>query len=108
MEIIPAPVLEEKREDNSKLPMAKKKQSKAAWRKRGLSFEEDTRVARERAEQELRTGGSLEHTSDEHLFVIDAGTGCSKAAAPGEAAQTGENALRGPKHRGESPLPRNQ
>ncbi len=82
LEIIPAPVLEEKREDNSKLPMAKKKQSKAAWRKRGLSFEEDTRVARERAEQELRTGGSLEHTSDEHLFVIDAGTGCSKAAAP--------------------------
>ena len=61
--------------------MTIRKQSKKSWRKRGLPFEEATLVTRERADQDRRTGGSLEYLSDEKLFVLDAGAGSGGAAA---------------------------
>eukprot|EP00965_Chrysotila_dentata_P157356 5198737-Pleurochrysis_carterae.AAC.5 len=51
--------------------MAKKKQSKASWRKRGAEFEEAAAAARQRRDQEQRTGGSLEMASDSVLFSLD-------------------------------------
>ena len=51
--------------------MAKKKQSKASWRKRGASIEEALRVAREGADQDRRTGGALGSVKSERLFSLD-------------------------------------
>jgi len=50
--------------------MAKKKQSKVSWRKRGATFEEAALVARQQADLERRTGGSIAGLSDNQLFEI--------------------------------------
>eukprot|EP00962_Isochrysis_galbana_P001625 scaffold416_cov105-Isochrysis_galbana.AAC.1 len=52
--------------------MAKKKQSKASWRKRGASIEEALRSAREAVDQDRRTGGALTGIASEQLFTIEA------------------------------------
>jgi len=52
--------------------MAKKKQSKASWRKRGADIEEALRSAREAADRERRTGGTLGHVPSDQLFSIEA------------------------------------
>jgi hypothetical protein len=51
--------------------MAKKKQSKASWRKRGVSIEEALRSAREAVDQDRRTGGALTGVTSEQLFTIE-------------------------------------
>lgn len=50
--------------------MGKKKQSKQSWRKRGAVIEDATLAARQRADQERRTGGKLSAMSDDQLFEI--------------------------------------
>ena len=54
--------------------MAKKRQSKAQWRRRGEPLEEAARAARERADQVKRTGGSLASKADSQLFSVEAGS----------------------------------
>ncbi len=51
--------------------MARKRQSKENWRKRGAVFDEASRAARERKDQLVRTGGSVAQISDADLFVVD-------------------------------------
>ena len=51
--------------------MARKRQSKENWRKRGAVFDEASRTARERKDQLVRTGGSVAQISDADLFVVD-------------------------------------
>ena len=50
--------------------MAKKKQSKGSWRKRGAPLEAAALEARRIANQEVRTGGSLAGLNDDQLFEL--------------------------------------
>ena len=60
----------------------KRKQSKANWRKRGAEFEEATLTARQKRDQDVRTGGSFSGMADAELFSVTAGATSSAATAP--------------------------
>jgi len=61
--------------------MAKKKQSKQSWRKRGASIEEALRSAREAVDQDRRTGGALSGVASEQLFKLESRPGADAEAS---------------------------
>ena len=63
----------------------KRKQSKANWRKRGAAFEEAALAARQRRDQDLRTGGSFSGLSDADLFSVTGKDGKDTAPRGGRA-----------------------
>ena len=70
--------------------MAKKKQSKTSWRKRGAPLEDAALQARRQANQERRTGGSMAGLSDSALFDLQPRAGVPKAVIGHRRAPTGD------------------
>jgi len=70
--------------------MAKKKQSKTSWRKRGAPLEDAALQARRQANQEVRTGGSMAGLSDSALFDLQPRAGVPKAVIGHRRAPTGD------------------
>jgi nucleolar protein 53 len=70
--------------------MAKKKQSKASWRKRGAPIEEAAQQARRIADQDRRTGGSMANLADGQLFDVQRSAPAASAPVVGQPRRSGK------------------